>query len=237
MSTAVGHPDWQGYAQWVGPPLVSVAADSIPVLGKAYGPFEVAHYRSLLLVVDSTDQTLQINVLGELSGAAGISLTMLRQSVWANTKLAVVIPMVGSRVDTQMFSLGAVAATVAHALHPCNLDPGYRTTESKRVLAAQEGIAVPAGATALVNLPPYAGRYHLAYVSTAATVNVMVSEVTAAGVLVARSFITAPPASTWLNAEAIVGTGLNQLQVSNFGGAPVTASTHMIGEYDKQGDF
>ncbi len=210
-----GHPDWQGYADWLGTPLISDADRNIGVGPHSYGGFEVTHYASLLVAGYATLSQARLTITWQpasiLSGGG-----VLQTIICAQNKQAVaIVPNLAGRI-VDISAAGGTAATVLDLLvAPTNMQPGTLAQADNAFPYNALGAALGSGATIEDSWQFYAGPAMLHFKSITATYQLRVwardeinhvatlLDVPVAAGGVVDQFLYVPP---WLNRVRITNT-------------------------------
>lgn len=233
-----GHPDWQGYAQWMGDPLTSVKGQSIPTAGVTLGPFHVDHFRSVLFAVNNLTVDLILAISSFFTGAAGISMYVTEQKIWSGFQSVINLPVYGNRVSLFLRSLDAAGGTADVQLSPNNFDPGYRSINQFRQLAVITGLVIGVGGSQNILIPPYAGRCHYVFYSAQAGANFYIAESDInKNVVFYNDIVENVAAATPIRGDVVLGTGLNIVKITNTSAGNVSVHVGVYGDYAQQGDF
>lgn len=223
--------------QWIDSPLFSLKGVTIPPGGTQLGPYDVTQFRSALLLFQNLSGNMYVQVKSTFPGAAGYSQVTFQQKIWSQFYGAINIPTYASTITIILGSLDAGNITADVALHPNNLDPGYRSTNQYHQLAAIQGLNLAASQSQVFLLPPYAGRCHYAFFCTVAGVSFELREVNANQTVIAFVVLAESiAASTPVQGDAVVGSGLHLLLIANGASASI-ADAAIYGDYAQQGSF
>src|SRR5260370_28226528 len=148
-----GRPDYQGYAQWVGPNLLAAYSKSLATGAHASGPQQVGQWRGLKLRVLPSAGYGRV-ILTWFSDATEANI--IGVDTWpvnASTSLSVLVPLKGPVCDVNL-NVDSVANLVAQT------DMEGTNTTGERItypildnLITQAGLSIPLSATTLLQLP------------------------------------------------------------------------------------
>lgn len=121
MSIAAGHPDWQNYASWRGPPILSTTA--LPLGGGGYlGPITpIPHFSALTVRISATNRNISlfIRFYGDAGGVNQVQVVGFTIPVGA--QLSANIPALGPYCQIVMNNYGAAGGSVNIFVQPSNI--------------------------------------------------------------------------------------------------------------------
>lgn len=153
MSSPLGHPDWQSYAQWRGP-TYSDRSQPIPTSSNlVLGPFVTSHYASLYLNVSGATVGTTVSVT---FGAVPDNLKAFKTLSWdirSTDTLEVLVPIVSNYVWITVASDGIAGRSVFVHAFPTNVAvPRVQYPSVKNLIRAVTQ-SVPANGSITYNLP------------------------------------------------------------------------------------
>ena len=155
-----GFPDFQSYATWRGPALVSVIADAIPGGGKSYGTFAIPHYAGVSVFASCANPTLVVQLTFSPDAAGLTVLQQMQFTILGTCKLTCNVPALAPYVTVQVLNPPAGATSINLFVQPTNIpaqSPQYiNSTKPAPLLWAQASVAASGSLTAITS-EVYAG--------------------------------------------------------------------------------
>lgn len=159
-----GFPDWQSFPQWTGDPFINEDGTLWDLGPTQFGPFQLAHFKSLLVMMRPVAPNFQVLVNWVPSAAPS---QLLRGQIIATRSTAVrtyVLPVVGDRIEHVQVRTDVANNEMDLYVAPTNLPPGSTPPVDDTFLLTRRRITLTAsGGNETTVVRPYAGRALFAF--------------------------------------------------------------------------
>lgn len=141
--SSIGHPDYQGFPQWLGHPFVANAALALGAGTHTDGPFTVSNFASIILAIAPTTHGVTATITQQISGAPAGLTVVETFNISAGSTLFEAIVLTGNLVTLELQGGGA-GTTVAYALYPSNTTTNSAVSSSTVLNFLHNGVAIKA---------------------------------------------------------------------------------------------
>lgn len=172
MTISAGHPDWQSYASWRGPPIVSGSAVGLGPGGNNYGITPIPHWSSLTVRAIATNRNIDVIVAFYADAGGSVIVASQEWTLNVGCALSVNTPALGPYVQVTVNNKGAAGGSMVLFVEPSNLPapaPAYINYGLSSPLAIGiNALAATTGFT-VATAEIYAGPMILAFETSSGT--------------------------------------------------------------------